>query len=200
MFLPTALIDREFIDYAKTMLRQTVLGSAEIETQNTAKTQRNTYNFGYNYRRLQKGDRSQTPIPGFLFNLCQKALCGLKRSAGIKLPDASLYTNCIVSVYGPGFKLQPHIDVNQELATKRGMDFYFDDNIIGVVLQADRHGSLYLQDHHGKSWPVREENGTAFLLSGPTRHCPHGVNEVAVERLSATFRIVHLTVSREGPG
>ena len=190
---PIVTINAYFISQARTMLEAQVLGSLEGELQNTNGTQRRTYNFGYSYVRMKTGDRSFTPVPIFLIDLCNHAIKELSKIAGKNLPTADAFNNCIVSVYERGFKLQPHIDVDQAQTTSNGgkYNFYFGDEIIGVVLQADENGRLYLIDNKGDPRPIPERDGTAFLLSGPERRSPHGVSPISSRRISATFRTVH---------
>ena len=159
------------------------------------RTQRITRQYGYDYFKLEEGDFSKMPIPSYLQLLGDK----VSKALGEPRPD---FSNVIVSLYQPGFSLEPHEDTNILMAEDKG--YYFDDRVYGVVLQADPQGHLYFVYDETCEIPeldtphildVEESPGLCFCLQGKFRQRPyfHGVSQVANQRVSVTFRKVVLS-------
>lgn len=183
---------------------QRLLDGADNQFRQKGKaTKRQTTEYGYIFRKLRQGDNSFTPFPDELVELCSLALKELSDKTNLKLPsveDIIQRGNCIVSDYETGDELAPHIDYDEARAKCRGEDlsFYFGESIIGVVLEADESGKLYIQPsskerHHNphKAQKIDEQDGSVFLLHGKARHdFEHGVTPISKKRLSVTFRTI----------
>lgn len=194
--IPTTIVKSELTNLAKDFIN-TKLQYYEYVQQTTPNTNRLTYNFGYSYFKLQVGDQSFVDIPECFINLLQQALNQLNDIAVIRNLDATTYKNCIVSIYGKNDKLEPHIDVVD--SPKR--NFYFGDDVIGIVIEPDSEGKFYILKSESSQSPIYNSNtamhvdeqaGSAFLLGGINRKFPyyHGVSPVAKKRVSITFRTV----------
>jgi hypothetical protein len=166
-------------------------------------THRFMFEFGYKYADLIAGKRSFTLIPQPLKYFLTVVLCELKKVTHLQSVNAEDFTNCILSVYGPGDALEPHIDVAPQTYSQK-YNFYFGEGVIGVVLQPDESGKFYLieaidgQKPDALSVPkkeLKEKLGTVFLLQGKERFYPyyHGVSRVQNQRISLTFRTVHFS-------
>lgn len=176
--------------------------AAQPHNQHNHRTKRQTLNFGYDFVKLRLGDKRFTPIPLSLQTLCEDAVRSLQRKVDHPLPSAEAFKNCIISIYKHGDKLEPHIDTDRPGLDKYG--FCFGDDIIGVILEADRNGKFYIQEAPANSrrphfdaaraFILPEQDGTAFLLNGEARRSPyfHGVSPVDKRRISVTFRSVEL--------
>ena len=169
----------------------------------TAETNRMSYSFGYDYFRMEVGDYTYAPIPGPLQVLLREGLESLKAVAKVKNSNPQAYQSCIVSIYQTGGQLEPHVDVDSPKDTSlvNPRDFFFGDEVIGVILEADRDGKFYLLESksegpqsydRNRAIYLDEEAGTVFLLSGPRRRAPffHGVSPVKGRRISVTYRTV----------
>ena len=187
--MPTIVtVDAQFIDHARDMLGR---GEHAGETTRASEHHREMLEFGYGYQRLKQGDKSWTPIPDFLFQLCEESLKRLEMATGQKLPAASEYDNYIVSSYETGTRLRPHFDVSQTTAKYGG--FYFGDPIVAVILKADTKGGLYFETGSKTRMHVHETDGAAYLIDGDHRHkYPHGV-DIETGRISVTCRRVIFT-------
>lgn len=199
--LPTALIKRpDLYLHELRMLRDT----AALHMQNSTFTKRETLTYGFSYFGLAKGDRSFIDIPPSLINLCGECIGALGRN-GIDVGSTRDYTNVIASFYGPGYQLEPHVDVDRTHMQAEGSEanFYFGENVIGVVLHpdvssgVDDPGSFYVADASSLSMSpivkLDETPGLVYLLTGCQRRAPfaHGVTKVNHSRVSVTFRTVH---------
>lgn len=204
MIIPKVILRRELIDHARTMLTRGEFRPEAGKLQNSARTQRRTYEFGYRYADMLNGDFSLTPIPDFLHDICAAAVKRLQGVANETLPRPRDFKNCIISIYEAGFRLQPHIDVDtRRMPTSEGKNpaFHFGNKIVGVVIKSDSQGGLYLLSATTRQElerpdltrePIGEVDGLAYLLNGPNRNRAHGVSTVKKGRISATFRTVHL--------
>jgi len=196
--IKTALTARDR-DYIKAV--STLMGSTEQPShrQNSPHTHRTTIEFGCAYRELKKGKRqfsNPPPAISLLFDYARQALLK-SHGASISIPEN--FDNCILSCYQTGDQLQPHIDIDEKSYQDGRTAFYFGEPIIGLVLQSDSTGCLYLQHHTGASIPVydpetaahlEEKNGLAFIFTHEARHAPyyHGVSPVTNSRISLTYR------------
>ena len=201
--LPTALIDSQYIEKTIELLERYLHQEGEFHFQNTKNTKRETYTFGYSFFRMVEGDKTFVDIPPYLKNLCQKAIDALGESYHLGL--VSDYQNVIISIYQQGYFLEPHVDVDFSYQVAEGSptDFYFGENVIGIVLEADAEGHFYLvkvdssEDRLSptllKPVELKEQSGLAYLLTGEQRREPffHGVTQVQKRRISVTFRTVH---------
>ena len=198
LFVPTARIADEFIIAARRLLENEVLGVCAPELITTRTTKRDMYFFGYGtYSCLVNDDFSFTQIPKFLHTLSEHARAQLEAKTGQRPGDASPFNNCIISAYEPGFKLAPHIDAHKSkpAMSQEGRIFYYDD-ILGVVVEADEEGKLYLLDTPNirdiasgtaRKHFIEEEDGTVYLLNGAERLFYHGVSDIKRRRLSIVF-------------
>lgn len=201
--LPTVLISAEEIGRVLDDLSAYFFNTKSISRQESEHTSRTTYNFGYNYFKMQDGDYTFVEIPEFLIDLCKEIIKKFQQSLNITLPDYSLFKNVIVSIYQTGDQLEPHIDVDatKPETTKKPVDFFFGDDVLGVILESDINGHFYLQESSCDLKPLydskraihlKEEEGMAFLLNGIARREPyyHGVSPVQNKRISITYRTV----------
>lgn len=195
MFIRTAIIEREFIDCAMDMLSETLVSSRDLQVSEC--TVRETIEFGHSFIKMRRGDfSSYDPLPQFLVDLCQYAIGKLEAAGEPPLPPATDFNNCILSVYQPGYKLEPHIDQNRKNAGDRG--FYFGDVIIGIILRPDTQSRFYIHETSVKEeLPacrkifIDESIGTVFVLNGSNRSFFHGVAPVERSRISLIFRSTH---------
>ncbi|MBY0281722.1 MAG: hypothetical protein K2W94_06140 [Alphaproteobacteria bacterium] len=168
--------------------------------QDTSFTKRETYNFGYDYFNLVKGDDIFTKIPSYLMDLCKASIDAF--ISLYELGKAEDYQNVIISVYRKDYQLESHVDVDfsDRITDGQYVDFCFGEMVIVVVLTPDSKGKFYItksdtkdgQQDINDAFRVDEKAGTAFLLTGPLRRKPyyHGVSCVENLRISATFRTV----------
>lgn len=170
------------------------------QQQRDHKTRRQTLNFGYDFVKLRQGNQSYSPIPIAIQELRQEAVKALQNKTDKALPPASAFQNCIISIYGAGDRLEPHIDTDRPGLDKYG--FCFGDDIIGVILESDRTGKFFIQSSplnskrpvfdNQQAFILPEHDGMTFLLNGEARRMPyfHGVKPVEKRRISLTFRSV----------
>ncbi|MCH9633548.1 MAG: hypothetical protein S4CHLAM7_02760 [Chlamydiae bacterium] len=167
---------------------------SEVTTQNDQRTHRSTREYGYSFFKMEKNDFSYTPPPEFLQKLGAEVAKSLKQ-------EPTEFTNIILSVYNKSFHLEPHVDVSKK--DRYGdAQFYFGENVYGLVVEPDPTGHLYFVEWNDKSlapplnlekiYEVPEEKGSTFCLQGDYRESPyfHGVSEVTHQRISLTFRTV----------
>lgn len=197
--IPTAKLDQQNIDQVITHLSH-YKKHTTARLENTKSTLRETYNFGYDYFAMTSGDHSATEIPSFLADLCQHCIESFANSN--YLGNCQEYNNVIVSMYYAGYHLEPHIDVdvNDQMTDGKKVDFYFGENVLGVVLVPDVEGKFFISEASSDISPNKpilssldEEAGTVFLLQGKYRRHPylHGVSKVKNKRISVTFRTVY---------
>lgn len=161
----------------------------EVKVQDNGRTLRATCEYGYSFFKMKQGDFSYRDPPQYLVELGNH----VAEALGDEPP---LFSNYIISYYGPGYYLKPHIDIAVEDSSD--YDFYFGENVYGLILEADKEGHLYIAHKNEEEklesiYEVNEERGTVFCLKGRYRHAPflHGVKKVANSRISITFRSVH---------
>ena len=194
------MIDPNLVNIAREFLLRDSFAKAS-KLQDTKKTLRETIEFGYDYGKLCDGDKGFVDFPETIASLRHELINQLRSATGVDLPKASLFTNGIASLYKPGYRLQPHVDIDPTFTKRKGkeIDFFFGPYIVGVILQSDKEGRLYLQNTDDKkpvydellATPLMEENGMGYLLQGDNRSkYPHGVSTVEKERISLTFRTV----------
>lgn len=171
-----------------------ILGEIQnaLSLQNDERTLRGTLEYGYSFFKMEKGDFTYTAVPDFLRILGNEICESLNHSP-------QQFTNVIISVYAEGFHLEPHIDINAD-HTDHG--YYFDDNVYGIIIEADETGALYFVYHDDPAnipplnlnpiYTLHEQPGMVFCLQGDYRKAPycHGVSRVSKRRLSITFRNV----------
>jgi len=167
--------------------------SKEFSQQNDGRTHRNTREYGYSFFKMENNDFSYTPPPQFLQELGAE-IC---KALGQKPVE---FTNIILSCYGTGFHLEPHVDVNAKDLYKN-CHFYFEENVYGIVIEADPTGHLYFVNWNNGLMPpldlppvceLKEKEGTIFCLQNEWRRSPyfHAVSKVSNRRISITFRRV----------
>ncbi len=195
--IPVAQIDEEILRPAQIFLTSQFQHSAS-RGHHAENTSRNTLSYGYDFFRMRNNDFRPRPTPQILKDVCASAVQKLEEVISRKLPSVSAFNSCLVSLYERGGKLEPHVDTAKDFSRSK---FYFGDDIIGVVINADTSGKLYVQKQingirpvfdEARGWVVPEQDGCAALLTGRMRHYPymHGVTEVAERRVSITFRTV----------
>lgn len=193
-----AALDSGFVKHAQKRLYTGI-----FNTIGATKRDRTMYEFGYSFDAMRNGNNIFTPFPEIVESICVEALARLSEATGEALPPAADFTNCIISHYKAGQSLPLHIDIGKEQTTQRGkqLGFYFGEQVIGIVLQADEKGNFFIQQaKDGKlpiynaeeALPLPEEDGSIFILQGAGRFAPyyHGVTPVKNERISLTFRTV----------
>jgi hypothetical protein len=200
--LPTTKIDPALIRRTNKLLPDAIR-AVEPQRQDSTNSTRLVHQFGYNALKLLHGDRTRTPIPGFLQHLCGVAIGQFNGKGGKQLPPVENFTNCLISDYRRGQKLGAHIDehATQKRSHGKTPEFFFGDDIVGVILKADASGRLYFIESDkphpaykpDKAVHVPEEDGVAFLMTGDLRREPfsHGVTKVEDRRVSVTYRTVH---------
>lgn len=192
-FLPKALLPADRPQHYLNILEKDIHeGKFQEYWQVRENTHRLTYNFGYDYFQMRESDYTYVPIPPYLADLCRECLEAL----GMEATSAKDYDNIIVSYYKAGDRLEPHFDVDISWPVTGGqpVNFYFGEDVIGVVLEPDAAGRFYLLDPNGQVLEELDEKaGMVFLLSGEVRRQPyrHGVSVVQESRVSVTFRTVH---------
>jgi hypothetical protein len=163
----------------------------EFSRQDTTRTHRDTREYGYSYFKMEEGDFSYTPPPAFL------SLLGNEVCKALGHPPEE-FTNIILSLYEEGFHLEPHIDTH---AGSNTSGYYYDENVYGIIIEADPTGHLYfVRDDVNPRPPLdlvpiynlEETTGSIFCLQGDLRMPPyfHGVSRVSKRRVSITFRKV----------
>lgn len=193
------------LDYQKAQLDELTLNSFNEQiqnelskvfaSQNDQRTVRNTREYGYSFFKMEQGCFDFEAPPSFLIEL-GKAIC-----RAFNHPEKE-FTNIILSRYEEGFHLEPHVDVSDVYRCGEA-PFYFDEEVYGLILEADETGHLYFVEWNEPGRPpldlepvyeVKEEKGTLFCLKGLSRNPPyyHGVSDVKKRRLSLTFRTVHI--------
>lgn len=200
--LPSIILDQKHLEPVRNYIKNNL--QQDYFLQESEHTHRKIINLGYDYFKLADGDRTFQAIPPMFYDLLQKALDQLKDIADIEVIGATAYLNCIISDYQPGDNLEPHIDVDitKQRTLGKDVDFFFGDEVIGIVLECDDTGKFFIQESlngerpltfepHGQK--VNETDGTTFVLKGTVRRFPyyHGVTPVKNRRLSLTFRTVN---------
>lgn len=190
VLMPQNQLAPEIIEYFYPKILEEL--EKEFSQQNDQRTHRNTLEYGYSFFKMENNDFSYTTPPEF-YNELGYLVCECLGNA----PQE--FTNIILSVYEEGFHLEPHIDINATDHTDKV--YYFDENVYGVIIEADSTGHLYIaRDDKNRIPPlnieavysVEEKLGTVFCLQGQFRKAPyfHGVTSVTNRRISITFRKV----------
>lgn len=155
---------------------------------------RETIDFGKVFPALEEGFLIERPIPPFIADIRNQLFQLFKNqiNEGITADD---YDNCIVTIYQAGNGIAPHIDRNYEWANRsRDRKYYFDESVIGLIVEPDTVQSLYFEDPkvgEKSRFYLEEKSGTAFLFKGVLRNeWKHGLLPVERERISMTFRRV----------
>jgi hypothetical protein len=76
-----------------------------------------------------------------------------------------VFNNIILSVYEEGFHLEPHIDIN---STDHQTNFYFQEEIFGIVIEPDSTGHLYFIQKFINPIPPRENQNIIYHLKEPS--------------------------------
>lgn len=203
-------LDPDFIALKKAEILR-LLADYNGGLQETDHTRRTTFEFGHSYHRLKKGDKRVEPMPRVLVELLVAAIEVLQPRADHPIPNAKAFKNCIISVYEQGDQLEPHPDINETkprmfAGGKKG-GYYFGEDIISIIIEADDTGRLYFVEPGPKGrgkkddseiLPVDEQIGTVLLMSGDLRFAlNHGVTQLKPDRprrrISLTFRTVEFT-------
>lgn len=202
MLLPTVILP----DFDSTSIKQELISqTGQHFHQQGVYTNRKTDTFGYDYFKMADGDFTFTPIPEVLTKLCDKIHKAFA-ATGYNVSGCDNYKNVIVSYYEQGYQLEPHIDVDSIYKSTNGkpVNFYFGEDILGVIVEADTQGGLYFvqsddaakvrQPHQQAIYSLEEAPGLAYLLTGKLRHAPyyHGVSAIQRSRMSITFRTVSI--------
>lgn len=205
--IPTSKIDLNLVDESLQKIRQETTAVSHQEATET--TRRDTLSFGYDYFDMQGAEWPFTPIPDYMVDLCRACIHSFAGQP-FELGQAEDYQNVIISMYKQGRKLEPHADVSvgdkfSDPSTGRLANFYFGENILGVVLETDETGRLYFVKSDEGVYPIKGERcfelnehpGLTYVLRDEGRYHPyyHGVSPVSNSRISVTFRTVHFTAS-----
>jgi len=197
--LPTSKICHKSVEEILALIQRNLF-AINGNFQNNTKTIRKTYSFGYDFFSLLDNDRTFVPIPDYLQELCRLSINSFSQQ--YDLGEVQDYSNVIISYYQSGYKLEPHVDVDfsHQFTDGKHVNFYYGENVIGVILQPDDNGRLYILkandintiDQGDKVLELQEEVGTTYLLTGKYRRKPyyHGVNTVNNSRITVTFRTV----------
>ncbi|MCI5052792.1 MAG: hypothetical protein MRY21_06640 [Simkaniaceae bacterium] len=189
--IPTAILDSYVLEQYSEKITQEL--EEQLSKQNDGRTLRCTREYGYSFFKLENGDRCYIPPPHFLQELGAHVCLALGE-------EPVVFTNIILSQYDEGFYLEPHVDVACDYRYKSS-DFYFDEKVYGLVIDADTTGALYFVKWEGVGRPpldlkpiysLEEEAGVVFCLKDQLRHFPyfHGVSKVKNHRITLTFRTV----------
>lgn len=111
-------------------------------TQDGPATHRSLFEFGYKYTDLIAEKKFFTPIPLVFIKLLEEVLRVLQEVTHLRYNKVNDFTNCILSIYNAGDTLEPHIDVAQKV-TSSNHNFYFGEDVIGIVLKPDSMGKFY---------------------------------------------------------
>lgn len=187
---PQSQIDGKILDKYYPLVMAEV--EKEFALQNDGRTRRCTREYGYSFFDLENGGRTFTPAPKFFYALGKKICKKLGH-------PPQTFTNIILSLYEEGFSLEPHVDINA--TDHSGKNYYFDENVYGIIIEADPTGHLYFVRDDVNMIPpldlepiysLKEQQGTIFCLQGMYRKAPyfHGVTRVSHRRISITFRNV----------
>jgi len=188
---PIAKLDPEKLDYYYALVLKEL--RQDMTLQSDQRTERKTLEYGYSYFEMENGVFEYVDPPEFLIKL-GKEVCKALR----KPPES--FSNFIISLYEPGYHLEPHADIDYQSSGRHG--FYFSENVYGVILEPDATGHLYFVHYEGEDpippldlkpvYSLKGEQGTVFSLQGQYRHAPyfHGVTNVTKRRISVTFRRV----------
>jgi hypothetical protein len=188
--LPMGQLSPQVLQEFQPKIRE-LLDKADIHLQDDTRTKRKTLEYGYRFHNMVEKDFSYKIPPQLLIDLGD-AVCD-----ALHEPPES-FSNYIVSLYEPGFQLEPHADA--DLSNLQEYGFYFDEKIFGVIIEPDPSGSLYLAHYDGNDfpppldlnprYPLPEKPGTVFVLKGEYRHKPyyHGVSGISKSRITVTFR------------
>lgn len=189
--IPVSQLDEQVLDAFIPEIMQEL--EQDVVVQNDGRTRRGTREYGYSYFRLENKNYTLAPIPDFLQSLGEKVCEELGYAP-------HYFNNVILSFYEKGYFLEPHEDVNDSMPNLKG--YFFDENVFGIVVEADETGHLYFVKDEVNRIPqlnlkpvyeLEEKNGTVYCLCGPFRKFPffHGVTKVSNRRISVTFRTVN---------
>lgn len=193
----TVMLPAELVGLVKDFAHDAFVQGQNSHVQSDERTQRHTIQYGYNYFDLEAGGREYIEPPEFLVDVGHSILAAFSH-------DKPAFSNYILSFYQPGYHLEPHVDAGQSKGAIKSQDFYFEEGVYGLVLEADPTGQLYFVHYEGEGVPpldlplvysLPEQSGLAYLLNGKARYVPywHGVSEVTRRRISITFRHAVLT-------
>lgn len=165
---------------------------------------RETWNYGYSFFHETPSGKPQYFAPPEALKTLGKEVV---KQYHDYLPDQYTVDNYIISVYNEGHELLPHFDFGRNNAPhqnkypyNKGIKFYYDDYILGLVIQPDSEGKLFwVHSPSTKAMPtdcaervytLKEEEGDTFCFGGALRFHPwyHGVSKVMNQRVSITFR------------
>ncbi|MCH9632494.1 MAG: hypothetical protein S4CHLAM6_08300 [Chlamydiae bacterium] len=168
-----------------------------IENNSTTVT-RSTINYGWNYVDMERGKFHFVEIPSILYEVRQQLVTSFcEETLSYYSPED--FDNIIVTIYDPGQFLIPHYDVDNSANPLTKRNFYFEEPILGLVVEADPSTGFTFYHHEGEGRPsltakpiyqVPEKAGTVFLIQGPSRHAPyfHGIPPTKSRRISVTMR------------
>jgi hypothetical protein len=105
--------------------------------QNDTRTLRRTVQFGYNFFRLENGDRAYYQPPEVIRQLGREVQLRFGKSCD----KNKEFNNIIISSYEGGYQLEPHLDTGlEDLFQKK---YCFAESVYGVILVPDTDGCLY---------------------------------------------------------
>ncbi len=159
---------------------------------------RYTINYGWNYVGMEKDDYHFIEIPPLLQEIRQK----LRESFSPDFQNidaADVFDNIIVTFYEAGQYLIPHYDADNSKNPLTKRNFYFEEPILGLVVEADPSIGFSFFYHDGTGRPkltskpiykVSEVDGSTFLIQGACRYAPyfHAIPPAQKLRISITIR------------
>lgn len=162
---------------------------------------RETLDFGKVFHALEEGRLMERPIPPFIVEIRNQLFEVFKQQLS-QNDCAEDYDNCIITIYGPGDGIAPHVDRNLQWASMScNRNYYFDDSVIGLIVEPDTMQSLFFENPEvGETsrFHLEEKPGTAFLFQGTLRHqWKHGLHPITQRRISMTFRKVLTLLSKD---
>lgn len=189
--LPIGKLDSRILNQYYPLILKELEGDTAL--QDDKRTKRETREYGYSFFKMMEGDHSYTSPPPFLIELGNEVCKALNK------PPQD-FSNFILSLYEPGYHLEPHFDMDETGLPQHG--FAFGEDVFGLIIEPDSTGHLYFVYYDGPElvpplnlkpiYSLKEEVGTVFVMKGKLRHHPyhHGVTDISKRRISVTFRTV----------
>lgn len=187
-------IDIQFIK----QLKQFLTKKQQHRWLENEKVTRSTINYGWDYAQMEQDVFKFINIPPLLKKLREK-LCIAFSDYLKKDLEAEEFDNIIVTIYEPGQFLIPHYDADNSPNPLTKRNFYFEEPILGTIIEADPSTgfTFYYHDQEGRPrfdstplYQVEEKPGSTFLFQGVCRHAPyfHAIPPTKNQRISVTMR------------
>lgn len=193
-FVLGPLIDIKLINELKSF----VLHKQKHTWLENEKVTRSTVNYGWDYAQMEQDIFEFVEITPLLKELREKLYVGFREHLKKNILVEE-FDNVIVTIYEPGQFLIPHYDADNSPNPLTKRNFYFEEPILGTIIEADPSTgfTFYYYDQKGRPgfdsnplYQVEEKAGSTFLLQGPCRHAPyfHAIPPTARQRISITMR------------